>query len=224
MGKLILVPTPVGNLGDITLRAIDTLKAVDAILAEDTRKTGILLRHFNITNKLIPYHQHNEHKVLASLITLLKDGSLLALVSDAGTPGVSDPGFLLVRECIRMGIDVEVLPGPTAFLPALVASGIPCERFCFEGFLPSKKGRRQRLEALAEERRTMIFYESPHRLTKTLESFRELFGDDRYACVSREISKIHEEHVRGTLRELCEHFSQKKNKGEITVIVSGFVV
>ena len=221
MGKLYVVPTPVGNLEDMTLRAIWVLKEVDLILAEDTRTSGILLKHFEIKNALQSYHKFNEHQVLESIITRLKAGENIALISDAGTPGISDPGFLVVRECVRNGIEVQCLPGATAFVPALVASGLPDERFCFEGFLPQKKGRMTRLNSLAEETRTMIFYESPYRLVKTLTQFAELFGEERQVSVCREISKIHEESVRGTLAEVLEHFTQKEPKGEIVIILAG---
>ncbi|MFP4064703.1 MAG: 16S rRNA (cytidine(1402)-2'-O)-methyltransferase [Bacteroidales bacterium] len=222
MSKLFIVPTPVGNLEDMTYRAVRILSEADYLLTEDTRVTGRLLQRYNISIKMISHHQHNEHKSLPALLDKLKAGMTLALASDAGMPGISDPGFLLIRECIREGIEVECLPGPTAFVPALVASGIPCERFCFEGFLPVKKGRKSRLESLAKETRTMVFYESPHRLLKTLSAFSGSFGGDRQACVSREISKIHEEHVRGSLDELVEIFSGRSAiKGEITLVVSG---
>ncbi len=221
MGKLYVVPTPVGNLEDMTLRAIRVLKEVDLILAEDTRTSGILLKHFEIKNALQSYHKFNEHQVLESIITRLKTGENIALISDAGTPGISDPGFLVVRECVRNGIEVQCLPGATAFVPALVASGLPDERFCFEGFLPQKKGRMTRLNSLAEETRTMIFYESPYRLVKTLTQFAELFGEERQVSVCREISKIHEESVRGTLAEVIAHFTVAEPKGEIVIILAG---
>ena len=221
MGKLYVVPTPVGNLEDMTLRAIRVLKEVDLILAEDTRTSGILLKHFEIKNVLQSYHKFNEHQVLESIITRLKAGENIALISDAGTPGISDPGFLVVRECVRNGIEVQCLPGATAFVPALVASGLPDERFCFEGFLPQKKGRMTRLNSLAEETRTMIFYESPYRLVKTLTQFAELFGEERQVSVCREISKIHEESVRGTLAEVIAHFTVAEPKGEIVIILAG---
>ncbi len=224
MAGLIIVPTPVGNLEDITLRAQRILSEVDYVLTEDTRVTGKLLKHFDISVRMMSYHQHNEHKVLPGLMERLRSGIRFALVSDAGTPGISDAGFLLVRECVREAIPVEVLPGPTAFVPALVASGLPCDRFCFEGFLPVKKGRKSRLDILVDETRTMVFYESPHRLQKTLLSFADAFGMDRQACVSREISKLHEEHVRGTLAELIAIFDQRSVKGEITIVVSGLVI
>ena len=221
MGKLYVVPTPVGNLEDMTLRAIRVLKEVDLILAEDTRTSGILLKHFEIKNALQSYHKFNEHQVLESIITRLKAGENIALISDAGTPGITDPGFLVVRECVRNGIEVQCLPGATAFVPALVASGLPDERFCFEGFLPQKKGRMTRLNSLAEETRTMIFYESPYRLVKTLTQFAELFGEERQVSVCREISKIHEESVRGTLAEVIAHFTVAEPKGEIVIILAG---
>lgn len=221
MSKLILVPTPIGNLEDITLRALRVLKEADFILAEDTRVTGNLLKHFQIENKLFPNHAHNEHKVLEKLIEKIKECTSVALVSDAGTPGISDPGFLLVRECLKNEIEVECLPGPTAFVPALVNSGFPCDRFCFEGFLPQKKGRNKRLLQLTEETRTMVFYESPFRLVKALTEFETHFGGDREASVSRELTKMFEENRRGTLTELKEYFSSKTVKGEIVIVVKG---
>jgi 16S rRNA (cytidine1402-2'-O)-methyltransferase len=221
MSKLYVVPTPIGNLQDMTFRAIEVLKNVDLILAEDTRKTGILLKHFEITNKLQSYHKFNEHQQLQKYLDLLTAKQSIALVSDAGTPAISDPGFLLVRACKENDIEVETLPGATAFVPALVNSGLPNDRFIFEGFLPVKKGRQKRLLALVEEEKTMIFYESPHRLIKTLEQFVEYFGEDRKASVSREISKLHEENKLGALRELIEHFSAKIIKGEIVIVVAG---
>lgn len=219
--KLYLVPTPIGNLEDITLRALRILKEVNLILAEDTRKTGMLLKHYSIENKLLSHHQHNEHSTAAQLVKRLQTGESMALVTDAGTPGVSDPGFLLVRECIRNGVEVECLPGATAFVPALVNSGLPSERFCFEGFLPQKKGRQTRLNKLKEEERTMILYESPHRLLKTLEQLGEFLGAERQASVSRELTKMYEENKRGTLAELAGYFKDKTIKGEIVIIVSG---
>ena len=216
-----MVPTPVGNLEDMTLRAIRVLKEADLVLAEDTRTSGILLKHFEIKNAMQSYHKFNEHQVLDGIIQRLKAGETIALVSDAGTPGISDPGFLVVRECVRNGIEVQCLPGATAFVPALVASGLPDERFCFEGFLPQKKGRMTRLKALAEETRTMIFYESPYRLVKTLTQFSELFGAERQVSVCREISKIHEESVRGTLAEVIAHFTETEPKGEIVIVLAG---
>ena len=218
---LFLVPTPIGNLKDITLRALEVLKEVDLVLAEDTRTTSHLLNHYNITKPLSPYHQHNEHKVLQHLVDQLLEGKKMAVVTDAGTPGISDPAFLLVRECIKAGIRVECLPGSTAFVPALVNSGIPTNRFCFEGFLPLKKGRQTLLKQLAEEERTMIFYESPMRLVKTMEEFITYFGEDRVCCVSRELTKLFEENKRGTLREVCDYFKEKPVKGEIVIIVGG---
>lgn len=220
-GKLYIVPTPVGNLEDMTFRAIRILKEVDLILAEDTRTSGILLKHFEIKNALQSHHKFNEHKTLESVINRIKAGANVALISDAGTPGISDPGFLMARECARNGIEVQCLPGATAFVPAIVASGLPNDRFCFEGFLPQKKGRMTRLQALSEEHRTMIFYESPYRLVKTLTQLAEYFGDERPASVSREISKVHEETVRGTLNELVRHFTENEPKGEIVLIVGG---
>jgi 16S rRNA (cytidine1402-2'-O)-methyltransferase len=221
MSKLYIIPTPVGNLDDITLRAIKVLGSVDVLLAEDTRKTGILLGHLGIKVRMVSHHLFNEHKTLAQVIEHIKSGVVTGLVSDAGTPAISDPGFLLVRECIREGIEVECLPGATAFVPALVNSGLPNDRFCFEGFLPVKKGRRTRLDALKEETRTMIFYESPHKLLKTLAEFAELFGVERQASVSRELSKLHEENIRGTLSELHTYYQQHTLKGEITLVVAG---
>lgn len=220
-GKLYIVPTPVGNLEDMTFRAIRILKEADLILAEDTRTSGILLKHFEIKNALQSHHKFNEHKTVESVVTRIKAGETVALISDAGTPGISDPGFLVVRECVRNGIEVQCLPGATAFVPAIVASGLPDERFCFEGFLPQKKGRMTRLQALASEHRTMIFYESPYRLVKTLTQLAEYFGDERPASISREISKVHEETVRGTLNELVHHFTENEPKGEIVLIVGG---
>ena len=220
-GKLYIVPTPVGNLEDMTFRAIRILKEVDLILAEDTRTSGILLKHFDIKNALQSHHKFNEHKTVESVINRIKAGAHVALISDAGTPGISDPGFLIARECERNGIEVQCLPGATAFVPAVVASGLPNDRFCFEGFLPQKKGRMTRLQALAEEHRTMIFYESPYRLVKTLTQLAECFGADRQASVSREISKVHEETVRGTLDELVRHFTEQEPKGEIVLVVAG---
>lgn len=221
MGKLYVVPTPVGNLEDMTFRAIRILKEVDLILAEDTRTSGILLKHFEIKNAMQSHHKFNEHKTVESVVNRIKGGETVALISDAGTPGISDPGFLVVRECVRNGIEVQCLPGATAFVPALVASGLPNEKFCFEGFLPQKKGRMTRLKALAEECRTMVFYESPHRLVKALTQFAEHFGAERQASVSREISKMHEETVRGTLTELIEHFTANEPRGEIVIVVAG---
>jgi len=221
MSKLYLVPTPIGNLGDITLRAIEVLKEVDLILAEDTRKSGILLKHLQISKPVHSHHKFNEHRTIESLVQRLLGGTSIALISDAGTPGISDPGFLLVRACIKEEILVETLPGPTAFVPALVNSGLPCEKFVFEGFLPQKKGRQKRLSELASETRTMVLYESPYRLLKTLSQMAEHFGPDRKASVSRELTKVHEETLRGTLEELAQHFSQGNVKGEIVIVVEG---
>lgn len=221
--KLFVVPTPIGNLEDITLRAINVLKSVDLVLAEDTRTSGNLLRHLEINKPMQSYHIHNEHQTLNRVLERLKKGETMALVSDAGTPAISDPGFLLVRECIKNDIPVECLPGPTAFVPALVNSGLPNDRFIFEGFLPHKKGRQTRLKELALESRTMIFYESPHRLLKTLEQFSEYFGVERKACVARELTKIFEENIRGTLQEIIAYYEQKTIKGEIVIIVEGNV-
>lgn len=219
--SLFLVPTPIGNLRDITLRAIDTLKSVDVILAEDTRTSGMLLKHLEISRPLQSYHIFNEHKAVEKLVERMKKGEVFALVSDAGTPAISDPGFLLVREVLAAGLDVQCLPGPTAFVPSLVNSGLPNDRFVFEGFLPHKKGRKTRIDVLVEESRTMIFYESPHRLMKTLEQFSEAFGPDRQACVSRELTKLHEENVRGSLAELIEYYQTHPIKGEIVMVVAG---
>ena len=218
---LYIIPTPIGNLKDITLRALDVLKEVDLILAEDTRTTSHLLNHYQVTKPIAPYHQHNEHKVLQHLIDQLIAGKKMALVTDAGTPGISDPAFLLIRECIKNDIRTECLPGATAFVPALVNSGIPSNRFVFEGFLPLKKGRQSLLKTLAEEERTMIFYESPLRLIKTLEDLIQFFGGDRTCCVSRELTKMFEENKRGMLKDVYDHFSQKTVKGEIVIIVQG---
>jgi 16S rRNA (cytidine1402-2'-O)-methyltransferase len=221
MSKLYLVPTPIGNLGDITFRAIEVLKNVDLVLAEDTRKSGILLKHFQISKPLHSHHKFNEHRSIESLVQRLTGGTSIALISDAGTPGISDPGFLLVRACVEHGIDVETLPGPTAFVPALVNSGLPCEKFVFEGFLPQKKGRMKRLTELAVETRTMVFYESPYRLVKTLSQMAELFGPERLGSVSRELSKVHEETKRGSLQDLARYFSEGSVKGEIVLVVGG---
>ena len=218
---LYLVPTPIGNLKDITFRAVEVLQEVDFILCEDTRTSSKLLQHYNIKKPLTPYHQHNEHKVLQHLVSQMLEGKKMAVITDAGTPGISDPAFLLVRECVKVGIKVESLPGATAFVPALVNSGIPSNRFCFEGFLPVKKGRQTILKQLATEDRTMIFYESPQRLVKTLEEFCEYFGQERSASVSRELTKLYEENKRGTLKELQEYFSAKTVKGEIVIVVAG---
>lgn len=218
---LYIVPSPIGNLADITFRAIEVLKSVDLILAEDTRTSGKLLRYYNIGKPSTPYHQHNEHKVYHHLVEQLSAGKTMALLTDAGTPGISDPAFLLVRECIKQHIKVECLPGATAFIPALVNSGLPINSFCFEGFLPLKKGRQTFLKKMAEEERTMVFYESPMRLVKTLQDFIEYFGADRQCCVSRELTKVFEENVRGTLHEVLDHFTEKNVKGEIVIVVSG---
>ena len=218
---LYLVPTPIGNLKDITLRALEVLKEVDLILAEDTRTSSHLLNHYQITKPISPYHQHNEHKIVQHLVDQLKAGKKIAVLTDAGTPGISDPAFLLVRECVKNDIKVECLPGSTAFVPALVNSGIPSNRFVFEGFIPVKKGRQTLLKQLAEEERTMIFYESPMRLVKTLENFIQYFGAERNCCVSRELTKIFEENKRGTLTEVSEYFKQKGVKGEIVIVVAG---
>ena len=221
MSKLYLVPTPIGNLGDITLRAIEVLNEVDLVLAEDTRKSGILLKHFQISKPVHSHHKFNEHRTIESLVQRLLGGTSIALITDAGTPGISDPGFLLVRACIAQGIEVECLPGATAFVPALVNSGLPCEKFVFEGFLPQKKGRQKRLTELASETRTMVLYESPHRLVKTLTQMAEHFGPDRKGSVSRELTKVHEETQRGTLQELAKYFSKGTVKGEIVIVVEG---
>ncbi len=221
MGKLYVVPTPVGNMEDMTFRAIRVLKEADLILAEDTRTSGILLKHYEIKNAMQSHHKFNEHQTVESIVNRIKGGQTVALISDAGTPGISDPGFLAVRECVRNGIEVQCLPGATAFVPALVSSGLPDERFCFEGFLPQKKGRMTRLNALKDETRTMIFYESPYRLLKTLTQFAEVFGAERPVSVCREISKIHEESVRGTLQEVITHFTETEPRGEIVIILGG---
>ena len=221
MGILYIVPTPVGNMEDMTFRAIRVLKEVDLVLAEDTRTSGILLKHYEIKNQLMSHHKFNEHGTSAGIVGRLLAGENVALISDAGTPGISDPGFFLVREAVRAGVEVQCLPGATAFVPALVASGLPCDRFVFEGFLPQKKGRQTRLEALREEQRTMVFYESPYRLVKTLQQLAEVFGSDRQVSVCREISKVHEESVRGTLSEVIAHFTATPPKGEIGVVVGG---
>ena len=222
MGILYIVPTPVGNMEDMTFRAIRILKEADMILAEDTRTSGILLKHYEIQNHLMSHHKFNEHGTSAGIVERLKAGATVALISDAGTPGISDPGFFLVREAVRAGIEVQCLPGATAFVPALVASGLPCDRFAFEGFLPPKKGRQTKLESLREEQRTMIFYESPYRLVKTLQQLADVLGADRQASVCREISKIHEESVRGSLEEIVNHFTTTEPRGEIVIIVEGF--
>ena len=221
MGKLFVVPTPVGNLEDMTFRAVRVLKEVDLILAEDTRTSSVLLKHFEIKKPMVSHHKFNEHKTIEGVVARLEAGENIALISDAGTPGISDPGFLVVRECVRHGIEVQCLPGATAFVPALVSSGLPNDRFCFEGFLPQKKGRMTRLITLQSEVRTMIFYESPYRLVKTLTQFSEYFGAEREVAVCREISKLHEECVRGTLAEVIEHFKANEPRGEIVVILKG---
>lgn len=221
MSKLYIVPTPVGNLNDITARALEVLQTCDTILAEDTRKTSILLKHYGISKPLQSYHKFNEHRIVKQLVERIESGENIALVSDAGTPGISDPGFLISRECISAGVEIITLPGPVAFIPALINSGLPADRFCFEGFLPQKKGRLKRLEEYRHEKRTMVFYESPFRLIKTLEQLAHVLGDDRKASVSREISKIYEENIRGSLRELIDHFSSKVPKGEFVVVVKG---
>ncbi len=218
---LYILPTPIGNLGDITFRAIEILKSVDLVLAEDTRTSSVLLNHYRIQKPISPYHQHNEHKVLNHLVDQLQQGKTMALLTDAGTPGISDPAFLLVRECVRQDIKVECLPGATAFVPALVNSGLPMNRFCFEGFLPPKKGRHTLLTGLADEERTMIFYESPMRLIKTLEDFIQYFGSMRLCSVSRELSKKFEENKRGALGEVCDYFKEKGVKGEIVIVIQG---
>lgn len=221
MSKLILVPTPIGNLGDITIRALEVLKSAGLVLAEDTRTTKILLDHYGISVPLRSHHKFNEHRSLEAVCDSIEAGTVTALVSDAGTPGISDPGFLLVRRCLEREIPVETLPGPTAFVPALVCSGLPSDRFCFEGFLPQKKGRQKRLSALAAEDRTMIFYESPFRIVKTLEQLAAALGDDRRASVSREITKKFEETIRGTLASLAEHFRKTIPRGEFVIVVAG---
>lgn len=221
MGTLYIVPTPVGNMEDITLRALRVLKEADLILCEDTRTSGILLKHFDIKNHLMSHHKYNEHGTTAGVIDKLKGGMTVALISDAGTPGISDPGFFLAREAVKEGIEVITLPGATACIPAVVSSGLPCDRFCFEGFLPQKKGRQTFLEGLRHETRTMVFYESPYRTLKTLTQFREVFGPDRNVSVAREISKVHEEHVRGTLDEVIAHFQQTEPRGEIVIVLAG---
>jgi 16S rRNA (cytidine1402-2'-O)-methyltransferase len=219
--SLYLVPTPIGNLGDITFRAIEILKSVDTILAEDTRTSGVLLKHYSISKPLQSFHNFNEHRVVTGLIDRLKNGETMALVSDAGTPGISDPGFLISRACVQAGLKIESLPGATAFVPALIKSGLPSDRFVFEGFLPQKKGRQSLLKNLSNEERTMIFYESPYRLVKTLEQFAEYFGKDRQASVSRELTKMFEETANGTIEEIVNHFKSKDVKGEIVIVVAG---
>ena len=222
MAKLFIVPTPIGNLDDITLRAVKTLGAADVVLAEDTRTTQVLLKHLGLEKKLWSHHKFNEHAAVEAVAQTIEGGENIALVSDAGTPGISDPGFLLVRTCIEHGIEVETLPGATAFVPALVNSGLPCDRFCFEGFLPHKKGRTKKLQKLATEERTLIFYESPYRLVKTLAQLAEAFGPNRRASVSRELTKKFEETRRGTLEELTEYFTENEPKGEIVLVVAGY--
>ena len=221
MGILYIIPTPVGNMEDMTLRAIRLLREADLVLAEDTRTSGILLKHFDIRNHLMSHHKFNEHGTSAGIVERLKAGQTVALISDAGTPGISDPGFYLVREAVTAGIEVQTLPGATAFVPALVSSGLPCDRFCFEGFLPQKKGRQTRLEQLREEQRTKVFYESPYRVLKTLQQFAEFFGEDRPVSCCREISKVHEESVRGTLAQVISHFREHEPKGEFVIVVGG---
>ncbi|NQY08036.1 MAG: 16S rRNA (cytidine(1402)-2'-O)-methyltransferase [Flavobacteriales bacterium] len=221
MGKLYIVPTPIGNLDDITLRAIKVLKEVDYILAEDTRHSGKLLKHLDIKKRMVAHHMHNEHIAAAKIVEAIQGGDVIALISDAGTPVISDPGFSLARACIEAGVEIECLPGATALIPAIVNSGLPADKFCFEGFLPIKKGRQTRLKILAEEKRTMVFYESPHRLVKTLTQFIEYFGGDRRASVSRELTKMHEEKVTDSLTNLLAHFEAKKVKGEIVMVVGG---
>ena len=221
MGILYIVPTPVGNMEDMTFRAVRILKEVDLVLAEDTRTSGILLKHYEVKNALMSHHKFNEHGTSAGIVNRLQVGENVALISDAGTPGISDPGFFLVREAVRAGIEVQCLPGATAFVPALVSSGLPCDRFAFEGFLPQKKGRQTKLQSLKDEERTMIFYESPFRLVKTLLQFAEVYGGDRQVSVCREISKVHEESVRGSLTEVIAHFQEKEPKGEIVIVLAG---
>lgn len=221
MSKLIVIPTPIGNLEDITLRSINALKEVDEVLCEDTRVTSKLMSHLEIQKKLSSFHQHNEHKILDRIVDKLKAGETLGLVSDAGTPGISDPGFLLIRECIKEGIEVECLPGPVAFIPAIVKSGIPCDRFLFEGFLPQKKGRQTKVKEIAESEKTVVIYESPHKLLKTLEQLKEFCGEDRQISVSRELTKKFEETVNGSVAEVLEHFNSGTVKGEFVIVISG---
>lgn len=221
MGILYVVPTPVGNMEDMTLRAIRILKEADLVLAEDTRTSGILLKHFEIKNQLMSHHKFNEHGTSAGIVERLRAGATIALISDAGTPGISDPGFYLIREAVNAGVEVQCLPGATAMIPALVSSGLPCDRFCFEGFLPQKKGRQSRIKALADEQRTMVFYESPYRVVKLLEQLAEVFGNERHVSACREISKVHEESVRGTLAEVIAHFKEHEPRGEFVVVVAG---
>ncbi len=218
---LYVVPTPVGNMEDMTLRAVRVLKEADLILAEDTRTSSVLLQHYDIHGELLSHHKFNEHETVEQVVKRIEAGLTVALISDAGTPGISDPGFLLVRECVKRGVEVQTLPGATAFVPALVSSGLPCDRFCFEGFLPQKKGRMSRLEALKDETHSMVFYESPRRLLKTLQQLAEVCGSERKVCVSRELTKIHEENARGTLAEVIEHFFKKDIKGEIVIVLEG---
>jgi len=218
---LYIVPTPVGNLEDITLRALRVLKEADLILAEDTRTSGLLLKHFDIHRPMLSYHKFNEHQTVARIVERLLAGETVAVISDAGTPGISDPGFLITREAARAGVDISCLPGATACIPALVTSGLPCDHFCFEGFLPQKKGRQTRLQQLTDETRTMVFYESPHRVVKALQQFIEVFGEERPVAVCREISKVHEEIVRGTLAEALAHFTETEPRGEFVIIVGG---
>lgn len=218
---LYVVPTPVGNMEDMTFRAVRVLKEADLILAEDTRTSSVLLQHYDIHGELMSHHKFNEHETVQQVARKIQGGMTVALISDAGTPGISDPGFLLVRECVKQGIEVQTLPGATAFVPALVSSGLPCDKFCFEGFLPQKKGRQTRLEELKEETRSIIFYESPRRLVKTLKQFVESFGENRQVSVAREISKLHEEHVRGTLKDVLAHLEEKEPLGEIVIILAG---
>lgn len=221
MGTLYVVPTPVGNMEDMTLRAIRVLKEADLILAEDTRTSSVLLKHYGIRNQLMSHHKFNEHGTSAAIVERLLAGQTIALISDAGTPGISDPGFFLIREAVAAGVEVQCLPGATAFVPAIVSSGLPDDRFCFEGFLPQKKGRQSRLESLRDEPRTMVFYESPYRVLKTLQQFAEFFGEDRRVSCCREISKVHEESVRGTLSEVIAHFTQTEPRGEFVIVVAG---
>lgn len=221
MGILYIVPTPVGNMEDMTLRAIRILKEADLVLAEDTRTSSVLLKHFDIHNHLVAHHKFNEHGTASGIVERLKAGQTVALISDAGTPGISDPGFYLAREAAKEGVTVQTLPGATACIPAIVSSGLPCDRFCFEGFLPQKKGRQTRLESLKEETRTMIFYESPYRVLKTLTQFAEVFGEERNVSCCREISKLHEESYRGTLAEAVSHFTETAPKGEFVIVVAG---
>ena len=221
MSKLVIVPTPIGNLGDMSYRAVEVLKSAGLIFAEDTRTSGRLLAHYDIKTQMRAYHKFNEHKAVASMVNEILASDTIALISDAGTPGISDPGFLLVRECVKAGIEVECLPGATALIPALVCSGLPNDRFIFEGFLPHKKGRVKRIEAVLDEERTLVYYESPHRIIKTLRQLGDILGEERQACVARELSKLHEEILRGTLAELAEHFEQHAPRGEIVLVVQG---